>query len=78
MDTFSVGDDKSVVGGLVLNELSAVVSAVSDAVDSMAGLEGVMTFSTSEVDTIGNAVFEIVIEITGTVFGVLKVVGIRT
>lgn len=76
MESYSEGDDKSAVGGVVKDELAAIVSAISSVVDALTGLEGVLTFTADEVDLIANAVFDIIHEIVATIVRVLKVLGI--
>jgi len=74
----TISGSDSVVGNLVVNELTSISIAISNVVSTLGPLAGTVTATAAEVTEIAGLVVEIVEEIAYTVFNVLQSLGLQS
>ncbi|KAH8806178.1 hypothetical protein F5884DRAFT_836389 [Xylogone sp. PMI_703] len=78
LSSSSQSSQTTVVGNLVINEITAISIAVNNVVSAISPLKGTITATTAEVTQIAGLLFSIIAELVFTVLNVLRVLGIKT
>ncbi|RFU26260.1 hypothetical protein B7463_g10074, partial [Scytalidium lignicola] len=67
----------TVIGTLVTNELNAIGTAITGVINALGPLKGTVTATTAQVTEIADLLFEIIAEISYTVFSIIQTLGIK-